>query len=208
MLMSMTIGKREVGWVIRHRMALGGNPNTSIGYREIGLRNLGHSNILDRIALGLRTGSIESILQFHIRIHRIILRRSFLLCYTIINRYADLSLVWEELTHFQRGGYAIGTIVVGTSASHTVFQTSKSFADISSRSIDTTEIRQLYIEISIGSPSTLVVMFLEAEFVYPDFTTLDIARIIAHTNHHGLHLAKARITHNGQLIVRVLAIVC
>ena len=84
MLMSMTIGKREVGWVVRHRMALGGNPNTSIGYREIGLRNLGHSNILDRIALGLRAGSIKSILQLHIRIHRIILRRSFLLGDTII----------------------------------------------------------------------------------------------------------------------------
>ena len=84
MLVGMTIGKGEVGRVVRHRMALGDNPNTSIGYREIGLRNLGHSNILYRIALGLRAGSIKSILQLHIRIHRIILWRSLLLGDTII----------------------------------------------------------------------------------------------------------------------------
>ena len=84
MLMSMTIGKGEVGWVVRHRMALGGNTHTGIRYREVGLCNLGHGNILDRIALRLRACSIESILQFHIRIHRIILWRSLLLGDTII----------------------------------------------------------------------------------------------------------------------------
>ena len=84
MLMGMTVGKREVGRIVRHRMTSGGNTYPGIRYREVGLCNLGYSNILDRIALCLRTGGIQRILQFHIRIQRIVFRRSLLLRHTII----------------------------------------------------------------------------------------------------------------------------
>ena len=83
-LMRMTVGQREVGWVVWHRMALGGDTHTGIGNREVGLRHLGYGDVLDRVSLCLRTGGIQSILQFHIGIQRIILRRSLLLGHTII----------------------------------------------------------------------------------------------------------------------------
>ena len=65
-------------------MALGSDTHPGIRDREVGLRNLGGSDILDRIALVLGAGGIESILQFHIGIQRIILRSGLLLGNTII----------------------------------------------------------------------------------------------------------------------------
>ena len=84
MLMGMTVGKREVGWIIRHRMTTGSDTYPGIGYREVGLGDFGHGDVLDRVPLSLRTGGIQRILQFHIRIQRIVFRRSLLLRHTII----------------------------------------------------------------------------------------------------------------------------
>ena len=84
MLMGMTVGKREVGWIVRHRMTTGGDTYPGIGNREVGLGDFGHGDVLDRVPLSLRTGGIKGILQLHIGIQRIILRRSLLLGHTII----------------------------------------------------------------------------------------------------------------------------
>ena len=65
-------------------MTTGGNANPGIGYREVGLGDFGHGDVLDRVPLRLRTGGIQRILQFHIRIQRIVFRRSLLLRHTII----------------------------------------------------------------------------------------------------------------------------
>ena len=65
-------------------MALGSDTHPGIRDREVGLRNLGGSNVLDRIALVLGAGGIEGILQLHIGIQRIILRSGLLLGNTII----------------------------------------------------------------------------------------------------------------------------
>ena len=65
-------------------MSLGSDTHPGIRDGEVGLRNLGGSDILDRIALVLGAGGIESILQLHIGIQRIILRSGLLLGNTII----------------------------------------------------------------------------------------------------------------------------
>jgi hypothetical protein len=65
-------------------MTLGSDTHPGIRDGEVGLRNLGGSDILDRIALMLGSGSIEGILQLHIGIQRIILRSGLLLGNTII----------------------------------------------------------------------------------------------------------------------------
>ena len=50
-------------------------------------------------------------------------------------------------------------------------------------------------------------MLFEAQLIDPNFTALHLTRIIAHTNHQGLHLAKRRIAHEGHLIARVIAVI-
>ena len=65
-------------------MTLGSDTHPGIRDGEVGLRNLGGSDVLDRIALMLGSGSIEGILQLHIGIQRIILRSGLLLGNTII----------------------------------------------------------------------------------------------------------------------------
>ena len=189
-LMGMTIGKREVGWIVWHRMALGGDADSGIRYREVGLRHLGHGDVFDGVTLMLGASCIECILQFHIGIQRIVLRRSFLLGHTIIYRYTYLCLVWEKFAHFERSGHAIGTVAISASASHAIFQSTESLAGISTRGIHTTEVGELYVEVGIGSPSTFIIMLLESEFVDPDFTALDFARIVAHTYHDSLHFSQ------------------
>ena len=74
MLVGMTVGEREVGRVVRHRMALGGNSDTGIGDGEVGIHHLRHGNILDGIPLSLGASGIQCILKFHIRIQRIVFR--------------------------------------------------------------------------------------------------------------------------------------
>ena len=65
-------------------MTTGGDTYTGIGNREVGLGDFGHGDVLDRVPLSLRTGGIQRILQFHIRIQRIVFRRGLLLRHTII----------------------------------------------------------------------------------------------------------------------------
>ena len=65
-------------------MSLGSDTHPGIRDGEVGLRNLGGSDVLDRIALMLGAGGIEGILQLHIGIQRIILRSGLLLGNTII----------------------------------------------------------------------------------------------------------------------------
>ena len=206
-LMGMTIGKREIGWIVWHRMALGGDADSGIRHREVGLRHLGHGDVFDGVSLMLGACCIECILQFHIGIQRIVLRRSLLLGHTIIYRYTYLCLVWEELAHLQGCCHAVGTIIIGTSISHAVFQSTKAFAGVFSCGIHATKVGKLYVEISISSPATIIIMFLESKFIHPHFTALDFSGIISHTYHHGLHLTEGRITHNGNLVVRVVTVI-
>ena len=50
-------------------------------------------------------------------------------------------------------------------------------------------------------------MFQKSEFVDPDFTALHITGVVANTDHHGLHFTQSRITHQGHLVVRMIAVI-
>ena len=84
MLVGVTVGEGEVSRVVRHRMALGGNADTSVGDGEVGVGHLRHGDVLDGVALVLRASCVESVLQLHVGVERIVLRRGLLLGHAII----------------------------------------------------------------------------------------------------------------------------
>ena len=90
---------------------------------------------------------------------------------------------------------------------HAVLYASKTIGHVLAHGIDRTNIRELHVEGTLGSPSTLVVVFLQAQFVDPHLARLDFARNVAHTNHHGLDFAQRRVTHNAYFVVGMVFII-
>ena len=70
--MGMTIREREVGRIVRHRMALGFQSPAQVRQCEVGVTRFGHSDTLDAIAFVLVGSTLQGIAQAHIRIERII----------------------------------------------------------------------------------------------------------------------------------------
>ena len=74
----MTVREREVSGVVGHGMALGSDAHAHVRYREVGLRGLGHGDVLDGVALVAFHG-FQGIIEQHVGVERVILRRLALL---------------------------------------------------------------------------------------------------------------------------------
>ena len=75
------------------------------------------------------------------------------------------------------------------------------------RSIHTTEVGELDVELSLCCPTAVVCEFLQTQFVSPHLYALHRATVVADTNHYGLHLAERGVTHDGDAIVGTVVIV-
>ena len=204
---AMAIREREVGRVVRHGVPLGLDAEAYVGQSEVGRGRLGDGNALNAVALMLVDGGIKGVFQFHIRIQRIILGSCFFLGHRVVERCCHLHLVGEELAQFEIGGHRIGLVVVGGTLGHTLFQSAKAFGDDLTRHVDSTHIGELDVQVARRSPASLVDHLLQTQFVDPHLARLNRSRQVAHTNHHGLHLAQRRITHDGNAVVGIGGIV-
>ena len=136
--------------------------HTNVRQREVGLRYLCHGYTLYRVALLSRAGCIESILQLHIGVERIILRRRLLLCNRVVQRRANLCLVREELAEVYIGSNRIVGLVVGAAFCHSLLQSAETRRRISSLGIERTKVGQLNIEVALCRPATRVVKLLKS----------------------------------------------
>ena len=152
-------------------------------------------------------GTLQGIVQLHVGVQRVVLGTGMFLGDGIVEGCRDLPLVGEQLADFEVGGQRIGLVRVGIARCHTVLQSTEALSDYLSRQIDGADIGQLYVECSRGSPATLVDHVDEAQLVDPHLAGLDGAGQVAHTNHHGLHLAERRVTHDADAVVLVVGVV-
>ena len=205
--MRMTVREREVGRVVGHGVALGLNAHAHVGQREIGVGGLGHGDALYRVALLTVRGSVQSILQSHVCVQRIVLRTELFLLHTVIQRCAYMGFFWEEFAQLEVGCHAVILVIIGRPLGHTLFQSAKSFTHIAALEIDRSEIRHLNIQVTLCRPTAFVVVFQQAKFIHPHLTRLHFARFVAHTNHHGLHLTQRRVTHHADFVVGFVGIV-
>ena len=126
----VTVAKGEVGWVVRHRMALGGDAYAHSCEGEILGNFLSDSDALDRVTLVLVRGRLEGILKFHICVERVILRRGTLARDAIIKRCSNLCFLREELTKVEVGGDAVGGVFIGGTLHDLLLQSAEAVADV------------------------------------------------------------------------------
>ena len=182
-------------------MPFGLDAHPHVRQREVGIGGLGHGNALYGVTLILTACSIQGILQFHIRIERIVFRTGFLLGDGIVQGGRHLGLIREELTQLYAGRRTIGAEVIRAAFVHPLLQSAKPFRGIATRHIHITHIRQLHVQCALCSPATFVVVFLQSELVHPYLTRLQVGRQVTHTDNHGLDIAQCRITHDTDLVI-------
>ena len=105
------------------------------------------------------------------------------------------------------GGYVEAIEVVIASLVHRFFQSAKAVGLNMAAQVDRGHVGELDVECALGCPSTVVAVVLQSQFVGPNFHTLHVARIVAHTNHDGSHLAERRITHHADTIGGLLRVI-
>ena len=196
----MTVGEGEVGGVEGHGVALVGlYAYADIGEREVAVCGLGDGNRLDAVAL-VGIGGIEGILEFHVGVERVVLGAGLFLRDGVVERGGDLGLVGEELSEFEAGGDAVGLVVVGGALRDTVFESAEAFAHVAALDVDASEVGHLYVEVALCCPTAGVVVFAQSQFVDPHLAALGLARLVAHADNHGLHLAERRVTHDADFV--------
>ena len=186
----MTVGEGEVGWVVRHGVPLRLDTYTDIRQREVGIGGLCDGYTLDGVALMLIRSGIQRILQFHIRVQRIILRATFFLGDGIVKRSTHFRLIREEFTQINIGGNGIGLVVFHRPLQNAFLQSTEACRHNLSRHIERTNVGQLHIQCATGGPSALAIGFHKAQLVHPYLTGFLFVGDIAHTYHHGFHFTQ------------------
>ena len=204
--MRMTIREGEVSRVVRHGVTLGLDTKAHVRQREVGIGCLGNRYALNGVAL-VTIHHLQSIIQFQVGVQRVIFRTGFLLRHRVIKRCCHLHLVGEELTQLHAGGQRVSLVVVLRTGSNTIFQTTKTFRDNLTRQVNRSHIGELDIQGSRSSPSSMTDNIQQAQLVHPYLTRANGTIKVAHTYHHGLHLAQRGVTHNAYLIIRMVWVV-
>ena len=120
------IAKGEVGGVVGHGMTLGGDIEAHTGQAEVLVYHHPVGDILQGVLFVLRCQCTEGFFQLHVRIKRIVSRRSALLAVGIINRCIELDLLRQELSSLHIGSHRIFVQIIVTALADCFFQTTKS----------------------------------------------------------------------------------
>ena len=154
MRVGVTVGEREVGRIDGRGMPLVLNADTCIGNREIGGDSLRHGDVLDGVVLLLAGRALKRILEEHVGVEGIVFGAGDLLGDTVIERCRHLCLVGEELSEFEACGKRYVALVVGGALADTALQSAEALRDISALHVHGSEVRELYVEVAVGSPSS------------------------------------------------------
>ena len=155
----------------------------------------------------LRGSRLKGIFETHIIIERVITRTYLILRHRVIKRSADLGLVGEELTQFERSGDGVVLLRIRRALHDTFLQSAEAIADISASHVHIAEIGELHLQASGGSPTAVVIALQQAQFIDPYLTRLHLAGDVAHTYHHHLHVANGGITHHADLVAWLVGVI-
>ena len=76
-----------------------------------------------------------------------------------------------------------------------------------SAKIDCSHIAERKVDIALRSPSTVLVEIRHLEFVHPHLTTLLLAGVVAHTNHHNAHIAERGVAKHRHAVSSMVGVV-
>ncbi len=187
-------------------MSFGLYAHTHIREREVSVNGLCHRDVLHRVALML-VHALKSVIKFHVGVERVILGPFHLFRKAVIERSRYLGLVGEKLPEFQACGERQVALVVLRTLVDPLFQSAEPLRHITALQVHGTHIGELHIEVSVGSPTSRVVVFLQSQLIEPHFATLLFASQVPDTDDEGLHLSERGVTHNGNLVLRVALVI-
>ena len=183
------------------------NAHVGVGDGEVGVDLLRHGDVLYGVALLFRGGGIERILQFHIRVERVVFGTGLLLGDTVVDGNGDFRLVGEELSELQaRRDLKVRLAVLGAGAD-TILQSAEAFRDVLALHVDRSHVGQLHIEVAVSCPAAGTVVFLQSQFIDPHLPAFLFSGEVAYADDHRFDLAQRRITHHRHFIVRMVGIV-
>ena len=162
--------------------------------------------ITNRVLLGFRFRLVDSILQLDILIQRIVFWIICFLRISIIERDTDLRLFREQLTQFDRGRHVILFEVFHPAFVQRLVESTETSRFDTSAHIHRSQVGKRNIQIRIGRPSTFFIEVGQAQFVHPNFPTLQLITHVTHTDHDCLHFGKTRITFDTDRIAIVVRI--
>ena len=156
-------------------MALGLQSPAHVGEGEVGIGGLHDGERLDTVALVLRGGDIEGIVENHIIVEGAVTGTYLILRHRVIEGCADLCLFGEELTQFERGGDGVVLLCIRRTLHDALLQTSEAVADIASRHVHIAEVGELHLQVTRGRPAAVVVALHQSQLVDPHLTGLHLA---------------------------------
>ena len=158
---AVTIGEREVCWVVGHRVTFGLDANTYVRQREVGGLRLPDGYRLNAVTL-VSIHCVQCFVQFQVGVQRVVFRTALLLGNAIVDGCRDVHLVGEEFSQFEVGGQRVGLVVVRTALGDTFLESAEALGDDFTRQIDVTDVRQLDIQVTRCGPTAIVIDFLQA----------------------------------------------
>ena len=140
MAVRVAVAEREVGRIVGHGVALGLDAKAHVRQREVGAGGLGHGNALYGVALLLVGCSVESVVQCHIGIQRIVLGFGNLLGDRVVEWGSHFHLVGEQLAQLNGGRQRVGLVVLCRTCCHAVFQSTEALGDNFTRKVECADI--------------------------------------------------------------------
>ena len=207
MVVGMAVGEREVGRVVGHGVPLGLYAHPHVGEREVGVGDIGDDYRFHGVAFLFRLHGFEGIVEPHIGVEGVVLGLGLLLGDMVVEGCRHLGLVGEELAQLELCGEREVLVVVLRACRHAIFQSAESLGEVFPGERHGAEVGELHIEIALGSPSSLVVVFLQSQLIHPHLARLDISGEVSHTDNHGLHLAERRVAHDAHLVGWIVFVV-
>ena len=201
----VSVPKREVRRIIRHRV-LTLDIYTDIIERETLDNRLVDRIRLDGIALRVRIQVIQRLRHLDILVQGIILRRGCLFRIGIIERDAYLRLLGEELTQLQRGGDTELRIIIHPALRQGLIQRSETGSLDTSTRVDRTQIRERHAQVRVSRPTAILIEIGHTKLIDPDLTTLDLIRVVTHTDHDHLDLSQTWVTNDADRIAGIILV--
>ena len=203
----MRVAEREVGRVIGHRAFGGGDVELHVAQAEVLVGRFRSGQAAQRVFLMFGGAGIQRVFEEHVRVQRVVFGLDDFLVERVIDGGGEVELFGKQLAQLEAGGDAVVIHVFLVALIHVVFDAPEAGGFDVSRQVDAAEVGELHVQGALRGPSAVVAVFLQAEFVDPDFDRFHLARVVAYADHDCLHLAQCRVAHDADLVVRLVCVV-
>ena len=123
---------------------------------------------IDRVLLFLRVASVDSVLQKHVLIQRIVLRSGFLITIRVIDRSVQFDLLGKESAHIGLYRHIILVIIVKATLTESLINRAKAGSFLVHAHINGSNVAHVKAQTCLGCPSTVLVKVGDTQLIDPN----------------------------------------